>query len=661
MLHAQGAASQPLPRRIHRSHSLPARRVLLTTLACAFAGFAHAGEPTATVVEYYNASLNHYFMTAYPDEAAMLDAGKIVPGWARTGVAFGAYTNAADAAAAVPVCRFFGTPGVGPNSHFYTADAAECALVKTNPNWTFEAIAFHIPLPAAAGVCGADTQRVYRSFYPGKTVTESNHRFLPDLTMHAKMAPASLLEGAVMCSPLSSAQQDADAARLLEQATWGPTAALIAQVREQGAAAFVDAQLALPSTRYTVFAPVASNRPDSCTDDRTLPVRPDSYCARDNYSLFQLQREFFRNAASAPDQLRQRVAFALSQFVVTSGLDINLAYAMQRYQQMLADLAFANFETVLTQVTLSPVMGRYLDMANNQKADPLTGVEPNENYARELLQLFSIGVYELNADGTLLLDASAKPIATYDQAEIEGFAHVFTGWTYPTAPGSAPRPLNGRYFDGVMEERGAYHDYGAKTLLSGQVAPAAATMSQDLATAIRNVFHHPNVGPFVAKQLIQKLVTGDPSPGFVARVAAVFADNGNRVRGDLKAVVRAILLDAEARGPVKLDPGYGRLREPAQFVINATRALNGTTDGVLFVCRPARWDNSCSMRRRCSTTIRPTTWCRGPARSDPNSRFRTPRPRWRASTSRTRLPSPLRSRRTRRCLARPAPCSTGAR
>jgi len=546
-----------------------------------FLGTAHAGEPTATAIEYYNATLNHYFMTAYADEAAMLDAGIVVKGWTRTGVAFAAYSNAGDDPAAVPVCRFFGTPSVGPNSHFYTADAAECALVKQNPNWIFEGIAFHILLPAS-GACGQATQAVYRSFYPGKAVSESNHRFLPDLTMHQKMAATSTLEGAVMCSPLSTAQQDADAVRLLEQATWGPTESLRNSVRALGAAGFVDAQLALPSTRYTAYPPVAAIRPDTCIDDRTQPVRADSYCARDNYTLFQLQREFFRNAILAPDQLRQRVAFALSQILVTSGLDINKVYAMQRYQQLLADLAFANFETVLTEVTLSPAMGRYLDMANNLKPDAATGVEPNENYARELLQLFSIGVYERKADGTPLLDAAGKPIATYDQDEIEGFAHVFTGWTYPTAPGSNARPLNGQYYDGPMEERSAYHDYNAKTLLEGAVSPAGVAMSQDLATAIHNVFQHPNVGPFVASQLIQKLVTGDPSPAYVARVAAVFNDNGAGVRGDLKAVVRALLLDAEARGPVKLDPGYGRLREPAQYVAGAARALNATTDGLLF-------------------------------------------------------------------------------
>ena len=183
---------------------------------------ASAIEPTAQAIEYYNASLDHYFVTAFPEEAAMLDAGTVVKGWARTGVTFNVWRDAADDPAAVPVCRFFGTPNVGPNSHFYTASAAECALVKTNPDWTYEAIAFHVAVPQG-GACQAGTEAVYRSFHPGASVSQSNHRFLPDLTMHQKMASSSMLEGVVMCAPLSTAQRQADAVRLLEQSTFGPT------------------------------------------------------------------------------------------------------------------------------------------------------------------------------------------------------------------------------------------------------------------------------------------------------------------------------------------------------------------------------------------------------------------------------------------------------
>jgi uncharacterized protein (DUF1800 family) len=542
--------------------------------ALALASTASAIEPTAQAIEYYNASLNHYFITAFPEEAAMLDAGTVVKGWARTGVTFNAWRDAADDPAAVPVCRFFGTPSVGPNSHFYTADAAECALVKTNPNWTYEAIAFHIEVPLG-GACNAGTEAVYRSFYPGANVSESNHRFLPDLTMHQKMASSSTLEGVVMCAPLSTAQTQADAVRLLEQATFGPNDALVAHVMAVGTSAFVDEQLAASGSRYSSTKYVPSGQAVTF-----CPTDPNPNCFRDYYTLFQLQNDFYRNAILNNDQLRQRVAFALSQIFVTSGLDINEAYGMATYQQIFLDNAFGNYETLMTRVTLSSVMGEYLNMVNNDK--PVAGTNPNENYARELLQLFSIGLWEQKIDGTLLLDATGQPIPTYDQSTVEGFAHVFTGWTYPLIPGQQQRTHNPKNFLGDMTAVASNHDTGAKALLNGAVAPAGLTMDADLANAIRNVFLNPNIGPFVSRQLIQKLVTGDPSPQYVARIATVFNNNGQGVRGDMKAVVRAILIDPEARGAMKLDPAYGKLREPALYVTGAARAVNTKTDGVYF-------------------------------------------------------------------------------
>jgi len=381
--------------------------------------------------------------------------------------------------------------------------------------------------------------------------------------------------------PTPLVQAEADAVRLLEQATFGPNDASIQHVMDMGAVLWVEQQLSMAPTRYTAFTPWPSTRPDTCVNDSTLPLTPTSYCQRDNYSLFQLQREFFVNALTAPDQLRQRVAFALSQILVTSGTEISLAYAMQRYQQILSDLAFGNFRDILTQVTLSPAMGRYLDMVNNLKPNTTTGVEPNENYAREFLQLFSLGTVELGPDGTPLLDSYGKTIAAYSQEDVEGFAHVFTGWTYPLAPGATARNLNPSYYDGAMNERTQYHDFSAKELIDGG-APANLTMSADLANAINVVFNHPNVGPFISRQLIQKLVTGNPSPEYVARVAAIFNNNGAGVRGDMRSVVRAILLDFEARGIAKDEPAYGRLREPAQFVVALARALNASSDGVFL-------------------------------------------------------------------------------
>jgi uncharacterized protein (DUF1501 family) len=427
-------------------------------------------------------------------------------------------------------------------------------LVKDNPNWTYEAIAFYIQVPQG-GNCAAGTEAVYRSFYPGGSVSQSNHRFLPDLTMHQKMAGASTLEGIVMCAPLSTAQKQADAVRLLEQATFGPNDTLVAHVGTVGVDAFLDEQFAASGSHYS------SNKYVPAGGAATFcPTDPNPNCFRDYYTLFQLQNDFYRSALAGSDQLRQRVAFALSQVFVTSGLDINVAYGMATYQQIFLDNAFGNYETLMTRVTLSSVMGDYLNMVNNDK--PVAGTNPNENYARELLQLFSIGLWEQNLDGTLLLDAYGQPVPSYDQSTVEGFAHVFTGWTYPLLPGQTQRTHNFPNFLGDMVGVTTNHDTGAKQLLYGAIAPAGLSMDADLANAIKNVFLNPNIAPFVSKQLIQKLVTGDPSPQYVARVASVFNNNGQGVRGDMKAVVRAVLKDPEARGAVKLDPGYGKLREP---------------------------------------------------------------------------------------------------
>jgi uncharacterized protein (DUF1800 family) len=368
----------------------------------------------------------------------------------------------------------------------------------------------------------------------------------------------------------------------MRQATFGPTESEVQRAASMGAAAWIDEQLAMPATQYPAYPWAPANRPDTCVDNRALPVRPDSFCARDNYSLFPLQLQFFRNALSQPDQLRQRVAFALSQIMVTSGVENGRNYAMRHYQQIFLDRAFGNFYDLLLAVTRSPLMGEYLDMANNNKANAVTGAEPNENYAREILQLFSVGTHLLNPDGTRKLDAAGAPRPTYDLAQIKGFSRVFTGWTYPTVAGAPQRNNNPRNYLGDMLAIDANHEFGTKVLLAGVVAPAAMTLAQDLQFAHRNIFNHPNVGPFIGKQLIQKLVTSEPTPGYVSRVSAVFDNNGAGQRGDLRSVVRAILMDPEARGARKIDAAYGKLVEPALFMTGIARAVNAQTDGVYF-------------------------------------------------------------------------------
>jgi uncharacterized protein (DUF1800 family) len=388
--------------------------------------------------------------------------------------------------------------------------------------------------------------------------------------------------GVALCAPLSTADVEADAVRLLRQATFGPTEADLQRVLAIGTQAWIDEQLAMPATQYPLYPWMPANRADTCTDDRTQPVRADSFCARDNYTLFQLQLQFLRDALAQPDQLRQRVAFALSQIMVTSGVDNARNYAMRHYQQALRDHAFGTFHDLLFAVTLSPVMGDYLDMANNNKVNPSAGTDPNENYAREVLQLFSVGTYLLNPDGTEQRDAAGKPLFTYGEAEIKGFARAFTGWTYPVVAGATQRANgnNARNYLGDMIGIDANHEFGAKLLLSHVLAPASMAMPQDLEFAHTNIVSHPNVGPFIGKQLIQKLVTSDPSPGYVARVTAVFDDNGSGRRGDLRAVVRAILTDPEARGVRKIDTGYGKLIEPVLYMTSLARAANARSDGV---------------------------------------------------------------------------------
>ncbi len=384
---------------------------------------------------------------------------------------------------------------------------------------------------------------------------------------------------AVACSssstpPPAGSALSPDAVRFLEQSTFGPTEALAASLQDGGFSGFVDAQFAASASSLGSYPVVLQPPAVVC------PLSAPSNCYRDNFTAFQPAVQFFHNALVGEDQLRQRVAFALSQIFVVSDGEVNSTYGMADYEQLLSNDAFSNFRQILQDVTLSPAMGRYLNMVNNDKANPTAGTHPNENYARELLQLFSIGLVKLNADGTVVTDSNGQPLPTYDQSVVDGFAAVFTGWTYPTVPGATQKPHNPTNYRGVMEAVQSNHDVTLKTLLDGATLPAGQSAAQDLEGALDLLFNHPNVGPFIGKQLIQFLVTSNPSAGYVSRVSAAFADNGSGVRGDLKAVVKAILLDSEARGPVQSGTGYGKLREPALLAANLARALEVQSDGV---------------------------------------------------------------------------------
>ena len=380
----------------------------------------------------------------------------------------------------------------------------------------------------------------------------------------------------------------ADAWRLLNQATFGASQAELARLMKLGIAGWIDDQFDRPVSGYpdSVYNRIQLKQTVDCgTKDAAganyLTTAPEYICWRDHLTPTGLQRNFFTNAVRSSDQLRQRVAWALSQIhvVSTTEADLAVAYPMARYQNLLFEEAFGNFERLLQKVTLSPAMGNYLDMVNNDKPNATTGRVPNENYAREVLQLFAIGLVELGSDGRPLTDAAGKAVATYDQDDIKQFARAFTGWTYPKADGTATTAKNTAYYAAPMVPYPNGHDVDAKALLEGQTLAAGRSALQDTQDAVRNIFLHPNVGPFIGRQLIQRLVTGDPSPAYVARVAAAFNDNGAGVRGDMKAVVRTILTDPEARGPAKTDPRFGQLREPVLMITGLLRAMNGVSDG----------------------------------------------------------------------------------
>ncbi|MBO0857165.1 MAG: DUF1800 family protein [Chloracidobacterium sp.] len=356
----------------------------------------------------------------------------------------------------------------------------------------------------------------------------------------------------------------ADAARLLEQATFGPTVAEANRVLQIGFDAWLTEQFAAPTTGYNNLVQLQQG----------------------TFVNYPRKLQFFRNAMTAPDQLRQRVAWALSQIVVAANVGEqdgagDPTAMVSQYQDILLRNAFGNYRTLLREMAVSPIMGAYLTLVNSQKADPTTNTQPDENFARELWQLFSIGTYWLNADGTVMLDGQGRPLETYTIAEIQESARALTGWNYAPAAGQPNQgnnnPLNPF---APMISNPANHDTGSKTLLrmspngQGQLIPANQTVDQDLDSVIDNVFNHPNVGPFIGRQLIQHLVTSNPSPAYIARVTAVFNDNGQGVRGDLQAVVKAILMDPEARGNCKTDPAYGKLREPALFLTTLFRNLN---------------------------------------------------------------------------------------
>ena len=348
------------------------------------------------------------------------------------------------------------------------------------------------------------------------------------------------------------------AARLLDQATFGPTLTDIAHVQQIGLDAYISEQF---QTAPTLLPDIPATPTAICTVTAPVPCE---------------QSEWWQTVLTGPDQLRQRVAFALSEMFVVSTDSIS-ARAVTPYQNILAKDAFTNFATIMKDVSLSPAMGGYLNMLDSDK--PAAGQIANENYPRELMQLFTTGIDLLNPDGTLQLDGSGNPIPVYNQDQVQAFAKAYTGWTYATATGAAPTkfPNNTPNYDAPMAAVESAHDTTSKELLNGTVLPAGQTAEEDLSDALANIFNHPNVGPFVCRQLIQHMVASNPSAAYVSRVSAVFADNGSGVRGDMQAVIRAILEDPDARaGDTSPDFDGGHLREGMLYITDVLRGLGFT-------------------------------------------------------------------------------------
>jgi len=382
------------------------------------------------------------------------------------------------------------------------------------------------------------------------------------LKLRALIAPATAL-CLVACgnsSPLSGSGLGAraDAARFLTQATFGPRLEDI-----DALSAKRDYETWLVQQRD---APMSFELPRM----RSQSEHPQHYPDR--------LEAWWRFAVTSPDQLRQRMAFALSQIMVVSDQSLLASQpeGTAYYYDLLIKDALGNFRDLLDDVTLAPAMGQYLNMWHNQKPNPDNNIRSDENYAREVMQLFTIGLVQLNLDGTPMLDDQGKRIPTFSQSDVANLARVLTGWSW--GGGTSDDDFNNADGDWTrqMDPYEVYHDETAKVILSNTPVPAGMQARPELKLALDTIFNHPNVGPFISRQLIQRLVTSNPSPAYVERVAKVFNDNGAGERGDLFAVAKAILLDPEARGAPSAT--VGKLREPVMRPALVWRAFHARAD-----------------------------------------------------------------------------------
>jgi len=400
------------------------------------------------------------------------------------------------------------------------------------------------------------------------------------------MVMAFLVAGAIGCGhgdsgpqsqPVTAQDREVDASRLLTQASFGPKDEELKTLMDAGPDGWLKAQFAMPPSGSFL----------DYMDGRRSQLEKGGTSIGPN----QFYEFFYATAAKAPDQLRERMAFALSQIFVVSMKSDGVRFYIRSagsYYDMLRRDAFANFRKVLEDVTLHPAMGLYLSSICNLPEDRATGRIPDENYAREVMQLMSIGLFQLNPDGTEKLDSQGNPIPTYSHDDIAGLAKVFTGFGW-----FAPNPTDETFRNGVgsdsetnpMSLYPQFHSTSAKTFLGTTIpASAASDPAGDVKKALDTLFNHPNVGPFIAIRLIQQFVTSNPSPGYVARVASVFDNDGLGRRGDLEAVLKAVLMDREARDKAVWNtPAFGKLREPVLRFTNWMRAFGAESQSKLYL------------------------------------------------------------------------------
>lgn len=361
-------------------------------------------------------------------------------------------------------------------------------------------------------------------------------------------------------APAITAQQ---ASRLLQQATFGATTAEIAAVQSLGYSGWIDDQIARPRTSHWDWLVANGYAATSFQNGST-----------------GFDNSVWRQMITEPGQLRQRVGMALSEIFVIGVDGVSLSWRQfngAAWLDVLLDNAFGNFRTLLERITYLPAMASWLTYLNNRRANATTGSVPDENYARELMQLFTLGLYRLNLDGSLVQGSGGQPVETYGQSDVSQLARVFTGMTLDSSDNTTPdRYRRALIFNNSIRESGASSFLGA-SVPAGTDGPGAVRIALDA------IFNHPNTAPFIARQLIQRLVTSNPTPAYIQRVAQIFADNGQGTRGDLRAVVRAILLDSEARGEATLSqPNFGKLREPVIRLTNWARAFGATSSGGLW-------------------------------------------------------------------------------